>query len=132
MTTAKLFAELENVGVLYPPEIVLQNLSLKIVEGAITCVIGLSGAGKSTILRLLNGLRRCDQGRVIVRGHELNALTERELNAIRRTIGFAFQGSALFDSLSIGENVALPLRENDQERPGYPCDRDADARERWA
>jgi phospholipid/cholesterol/gamma-HCH transport system ATP-binding protein len=91
---------------------VLQNLSLDVVEGAITCVIGLSGAGKSTIRHLLNGLRRPDEGRVIVRGHEINALTERELNEIRRTIGFAFQGSALFDSLTIGENVALPLREN--------------------
>jgi phospholipid/cholesterol/gamma-HCH transport system ATP-binding protein len=112
MTNQKLFARLENVGVCYPPKIVLQNLSLDIVEGAITCVIGLSGAGKSTILRLLNGLRRPDQGRVIVRGRDTNALTQDELNEIRTTIGFAFQGSALFDSLTIGENVALPLREN--------------------
>ena len=112
MTTPKLFARLENIGVRYPPKIVLQNLSLDVVEGAITCVIGLSGAGKSTILRLLNGLRRPDEGRVIVRGRDINALTERELNEIRRTIGFAFQGAALFDSLTIGENVALPLREN--------------------
>ena len=112
MTTPKLFAQLENIGVRYAPKIVLQNLSLDVVEGAITCVIGLSGAGKSTILRLLNGLRRPDEGRVIVRGRDINALTERELNEIRRTIGFAFQGAALFDSLTIGENVALPLREN--------------------
>jgi len=117
-TTQKLFARLENVGVRYPPKIVLQNLSLDIVEGSITCVIGLSGAGKSTILRLLNGLRRPDEGRVIVRGRDLNVLTERELNEIRRTIGFAFQGSALFDSLTIGENVALPLRENTKMSDG--------------
>ena len=76
MATPKLFARLENIGVHYAPKIVLQNLSLDVVEGAITCVIGLS---------------------VIVRGRDINALTERELNEIRRTIG---------------ENVALPLREN--------------------
>jgi phospholipid/cholesterol/gamma-HCH transport system ATP-binding protein len=90
----------------------MQNLSLDIVEGAITCIIGLSGAGKSTILRLLNGLKQPDTGRVFVRGEDITSMRERELIELRRTIGFAFQFSALFDSLTIGENVALPLREN--------------------
>jgi phospholipid/cholesterol/gamma-HCH transport system ATP-binding protein len=90
----------------------MQNLSLDIVEGAITCIIGLSGAGKSTILRLLNGLKRPDTGRVFVRGNDITEMRERDLIDLRRTIGFAFQFSALFDSLSIGENVALPLREH--------------------
>jgi phospholipid/cholesterol/gamma-HCH transport system ATP-binding protein len=96
----------------YGPKIVMQNLSLDIVEGAITCIIGLSGAGKSTILRLLNGLKQPDTGRVFVRGEDITSMRERELIELRRTIGFAFQFSALFDSLTIGENVALPLREN--------------------
>jgi phospholipid/cholesterol/gamma-HCH transport system ATP-binding protein len=112
MTETKLFAQLQDIGVRYGSKVVMQNLSLDIVEGAITCIIGLSGAGKSTILRLLNGLKRPDEGRVIVRGQEISSLPERELIDIRRTIGFAFQGAALFDSLTIGENVALPLREN--------------------
>jgi phospholipid/cholesterol/gamma-HCH transport system ATP-binding protein len=90
----------------------MQNLSLDIVEGAITCIIGLSGAGKSTILRLLNGLKKPDTGRVFVRGNDITEMRERDLIDLRRTIGFAFQFSALFDSLSIGENVALPLREH--------------------
>jgi phospholipid/cholesterol/gamma-HCH transport system ATP-binding protein len=90
----------------------MQNLSLDIVEGAITCIIGLSGAGKSTILRLLNGLKKPDTGRVFVRGKDITEMRERDLIDLRRTIGFAFQFSALFDSLTIGENVALPLREN--------------------
>jgi phospholipid/cholesterol/gamma-HCH transport system ATP-binding protein len=90
----------------------MQNLTLDVVEGAITCIIGLSGAGKSTILRLLNGLKKPDSGHVFVRGNEITDMRERDLIDLRRTIGFAFQFSALFDSLTIGENVALPLREH--------------------
>jgi phospholipid/cholesterol/gamma-HCH transport system ATP-binding protein len=109
---AEAWARLENVSVRYGSKVVMQNLSLDIVEGAITCIIGLSGAGKSTILRLLNGLKRPDAGRVLVGGRDISHLPERELIEIRRTIGFAFQFAALFDSLTIGDNVALPLREH--------------------
>jgi phospholipid/cholesterol/gamma-HCH transport system ATP-binding protein len=107
-----LWARLDDVCVRYGPKIVMQNLSLDVVEGAITCIIGLSGAGKSTILRLLNGLKKPDSGRVFVQGRDITGMRERELIDLRRTIGFAFQFSALFDSLTIGENVALPLREH--------------------
>jgi phospholipid/cholesterol/gamma-HCH transport system ATP-binding protein len=107
-----LWARLDDVCVRYGNKIVMQNLSLDIVEGAITCVIGLSGAGKSTILRLLNGLKQPDSGKVYVKGNDITWMRERDLIDLRRTIGFAFQFSALFDSLSIGENVALPLREH--------------------
>jgi len=107
----KIYARLENVGVRYGPKVVMQNLSLDIVEGAITCIIGLSGAGKSTILRLLNGLKRPDAGRVLLHGKDITTLRERDLIELRQTIGFSFQFAALFDSLSIFENVALPLRE---------------------
>ena len=106
------WARLDDVCVRYGPKIVMQNLSLDVVEGAITCIIGLSGAGKSTILRLLNGLKMPDTGKVFVKGQEITAMRERELIELRRSIGFAFQFSALFDSLTIGENVALPLREH--------------------
>lgn len=109
---AEVWARLENVSIRYGPKVVMQNLSLDIVDGAITCIIGLSGAGKSTILRLLNGLKRPDAGRVFVRGKDISQLRERELIEIRRTIGFSFQFAALFDSLTIADNVALPLREN--------------------
>ncbi|GAC1402159.1 MAG: ABC transporter ATP-binding protein [Candidatus Velthaea sp.] len=106
------YARLENVRVQYGEKVVMQNLSLDIVEGAITCIIGLSGAGKSTILRLLNGLKKPDSGKVFVKGQDITNLRERDLIAIRQKIGFSFQFAALFDSLSIGENVALPLREH--------------------
>ena len=107
-----IYARLENIGVRYGPKVVMQGLSLDIVEGAITCIIGLSGAGKSTILRLINGLKRPDEGRVLLKNRDLSTIRERELVDMRQTIGFSFQFAALFDSLSIFENVALPLREN--------------------
>ena len=109
---ANSYARLDDVSVRYGPKIVMQNLSLDIVEGAITCIIGLSGAGKSTILRLLNGLKKPDSGRVFVKGRDITEMPERELVDLRRTIGFSFQFAALFDSLSVGDNVALPLREH--------------------
>jgi phospholipid/cholesterol/gamma-HCH transport system ATP-binding protein len=111
-TAPKIYARLENVGIRYGPKVVMQNLSLDIVEGAITCIIGLSGAGKSTILRLINGLKRPDEGRVFLQGRDISTLRERDLIDIRQTIGFSFQFAALFDSLTIFENVALPLREH--------------------
>ena len=113
-----IWARLDDVCVRYGPKIVMQNLSLDIVEGAITCIIGLSGAGKSTILRLLNGLKTPDSGHVLVSGRDITTLRHLDLVELRRSIGFAFQFSALFDSLSIGENIALPLREHTKLRDG--------------
>jgi len=107
----EVYARLENIGVHFGPKVVMHNLSLDIVEGAITCIIGLSGAGKSTILRLINGLRRPDAGRVLLKGRDITSVRERDLVEIREKIGFSFQFAALFDSLSVFDNVALPLRE---------------------
>jgi phospholipid/cholesterol/gamma-HCH transport system ATP-binding protein len=106
------FATLDAVTLRYGEKVVLQNCSLEIKENAITCLIGLSGAGKSTILRLLNGLRLPDAGIVKVKGIDLSTLPKRQLVEFRRKIGFAFQFAALFDSMTIGDNVALPLREH--------------------
>ncbi len=108
----KILAHLDAVSVRFGEKIVMQNLSLEIVEGAITCIIGLSGAGKSTILRLLNGLHKPTEGHAFLRDIDLCHTSERKLIEIRQNIGFAFQFAALFDSLTIGENVALPLREH--------------------
>jgi phospholipid/cholesterol/gamma-HCH transport system ATP-binding protein len=106
------YAQIESVTLKYGEKVVLQNCTLEIKERAITCLIGLSGAGKSTILRLLNGLRMPDAGRVVVGGRDLRALGRHDLIQLRQRIGFAFQFAALFDSLTIGENVAMPLREH--------------------
>lgn len=105
-------AQLQDVTLRYGEKVVLRNCSLDVVEGAITCIIGLSGAGKSTILRLLDGLRKPDEGHVIVRGQDICHIREAELIEMRTRIGFSFQFAALFDSMTVGDNIALPLREH--------------------
>jgi phospholipid/cholesterol/gamma-HCH transport system ATP-binding protein len=105
-------ARLENVTVRYGDKVILENLSFDVEQGAITCLIGLSGSGKSTILRLLNGLRRPESGHAYVKGADVCHMKRRDLIDLRQTIGFAFQFAALFDSMTVGENVALPLIEH--------------------
>ena len=104
--------KLDEVTLSYGDKLILKNCSLDVVEGAITCIIGLSGAGKSTILRLLDGLRKPEAGHVYIHGRDICHIHEDELNEIRRHISLSFQFAALLDSLTVGENVALPLREN--------------------
>ncbi|MFY9630108.1 MAG: ATP-binding cassette domain-containing protein [Candidatus Cybelea sp.] len=103
---------MDDVDLAFGERIVLRNCSLDIVEGAITCIIGLSGAGKSTILRLLDGLIAPDTGHVYLLGNDLCHMSEEKLNQLRQKIGFSFQFAALLDSLTVGENVALPLEEH--------------------
>ncbi|HTV72731.1 MAG TPA: ATP-binding cassette domain-containing protein, partial [Candidatus Acidoferrales bacterium] len=107
-----ILARLDDVTLRYGSRIVLHHCSLDIEQGAITCIIGLSGAGKSTILRLLNGLRMPSAGRVTVKGVDLGAMDDRDLVEFRRSVGFSFQFAALFDSINVFENVAMPLREH--------------------
>lgn len=108
----KLIAQMTDVSLSFGERVVLKQCSLDIVEGAITCIVGLSGAGKSTILRLLDGLLLPDSGHVYVRGRDICHMTEEQRNRVRRKISLSFQFSALLDSLTVGENVALPLREH--------------------
>lgn len=109
---SKILARLDDVSLYYGDRVILKNCSLDIVEGAITCIIGLSGAGKSTILRLIDGLRKPDAGHVYIRDVDICHISESQLNEARRAISLSFQFSALLDSLTVGENVALPLREH--------------------
>ncbi len=109
---ANVIARLDDVTLSYGDRVVLKKCSLDVVEGAITCIIGMSGAGKSTILRLLDGLRKPDVGHVYVRGHDICHMRESELIEMRTKIGFAFQFAALFDSMTVGDNISLPLREH--------------------
>jgi phospholipid/cholesterol/gamma-HCH transport system ATP-binding protein len=108
----KLIARMKLVTLSFGERVVLKDCSLDIAEGAITCIIGLSGAGKSTILRLLDGLLLPDSGHVYVRGQDICHMTEEQRNVVRQKISLSFQFSALLDSLTVGENVALPLREH--------------------
>ncbi|MGA8575622.1 MAG: ATP-binding cassette domain-containing protein [Candidatus Cybelea sp.] len=106
-----MIARLDDVSLAFGDRVVLKKCRLDIVEGAITCIIGLTGAGKSTILRLLDGLLLPNDGHVYVRGQDICHMPEEQLNVVRRKISLSFQFSALLDSLTVGENVALPLRE---------------------
>jgi len=105
-------ARIENVSLAFGERIVLKDCNLDIVDGAITCIIGLSGAGKSTILRLLDGLILPDEGHVYVRGADICHMTEEQRNRVRQKISLSFQFAALLDSLTVGQNVALPLQEH--------------------
>jgi phospholipid/cholesterol/gamma-HCH transport system ATP-binding protein len=90
---------------------VLTGVNLEIPDGAIYAIIGGSGAGKGCLLKHVIGLLRADRGEVWVDGEKLSALRGRALNRVRARFGMLFQGGALFDSLSVYDNVAFPLRE---------------------
>ncbi|MDP8257299.1 MAG: ABC transporter ATP-binding protein [Candidatus Alcyoniella australis] len=91
---------------------VLNKLSLEIPRGSITILLGRSGGGKSVTLKHIIGLLRPDSGRVLIDGEEITDLAPTEINRVRRKFGVLFQGAALFDSMSVGENVAFPLIEH--------------------
>ncbi|BCM91753.1 putative phospholipid import ATP-binding protein MlaF [Abditibacteriota bacterium] len=88
---------------------VLDDISFTLARGAITCLIGTSGSGKTTLLRLMAGLGKPDEGEILIDGQDIVPMTERQLNEVRREMGFVFQYSALFDSMSVGENVGFGL-----------------------
>jgi len=90
---------------------VLDGVNMEIPRGKLTTIIGRSGGGKSVLLKHLIGLLRPDRGQVLVEGTDITRLGQRELNEVRNKFAMLFQGAALFDSLSVFENVAFPLRE---------------------
>ncbi|MBI5838256.1 MAG: ABC transporter ATP-binding protein [Candidatus Eisenbacteria bacterium] len=96
----------------FGPNRVLDGVDLTINDGESLVIIGQSGTGKSVLLKHIIGLMRPDEGQVIVDGQDLGALRGPELMATRRRFGYLFQGAALFDSLTVGENVGLALSEH--------------------
>ncbi len=101
----------------YGARTVLDGVDLHVRRGEIFVIMGASGSGKSTLLRQLLGLVRPAAGSVRLLGHEITTLDRAGLYALRRQIGVAFQGGALFSSLTLGENVSLPLREHTRLDP---------------
>ncbi len=89
---------------------VLDNVSFEVPRGTALCVLGRSGTGKSVLIKHLIGLIKPDFGRIYVEAEEITGLPPGELARVRKRMGFLFQYSALFDSISVGENVAFPLR----------------------
>ena len=102
---------LEGVHKAFNGSVVLAGVDLAILPGRTTVVIGPSGCGKSVMLKHIVALMRPDRGRVFFRDLEVSALKERQLTGVRRRIGFLFQGSALFDSMTVEDNVCFPLVE---------------------
>lgn len=100
----------ENVFKSFEDTPVLKGLNLDIPQGAITTILGPSGCGKSVTLKHIIGIERADQGRVIVSGHDMQSIGNKDLIALRKRVGVLFQSAALFDSMNVKENVAFGLR----------------------
>jgi phospholipid/cholesterol/gamma-HCH transport system ATP-binding protein len=90
---------------------VLKGINLKMPEGTTTVVLGGSGSGKTVLMKHIMGLFKPDRGRVIVDGQDVTTMARQELSVFRERMGMVFQSAALFDSMSVGDNVAFPLRE---------------------
>jgi len=104
---------IENLHKSFGENHVLRGVSLVIPKGKTFAIIGRSGCGKSVLLKHIVGLLKPDSGFVEVEGQNINDLSKKELYEVRKKFGFLFQGAALFDSMTVAENVALPLVENE-------------------
>lgn len=96
---------------------ILRGVDLEVAHGETLAIIGRSGGGKSVLLKHLIGLMRPDAGQIRIEGENIIGLNERRLASIRRKVGILFQGSALFDSMTVAENIAFPLREAGERDP---------------
>jgi phospholipid/cholesterol/gamma-HCH transport system ATP-binding protein len=110
METAPLI-EFKDVTKRFGSRTILDQVNLQILEGQVTTIIGLSGTGKSVTLKHIIGLLKPDEGQVLYRGKPLNKMSKAEWNAYISRISYMFQNNALFDSMTVFENVALPLRQ---------------------
>jgi phospholipid/cholesterol/gamma-HCH transport system ATP-binding protein len=109
--------ELTDLGVSFGRHEVLRDISLSVPRGQTLAVIGESGCGKTVLLKTVIGLLQPTSGHVVFDGRRIDQLNDKEVTALRTRIGFLFQGAALFDSMTIADNIAFPLRENRQMRP---------------
>jgi phospholipid/cholesterol/gamma-HCH transport system ATP-binding protein len=101
-----------DLRVSYGEREILHGITFDVQQGETMVILGGSGSGKSTLLRTLVGLEKPTEGEVWIKGVNIAKISEREMDEIRKKVGMSFQGSALFGSMTIGENVALPLREH--------------------
>lgn len=104
--------EIKNLKKRFGEKEILKGVDLQIRDGATTVIFGLSGSGKSTIIKHIVGLLKPDSGNIYVDDFDVTNATEKELLGIRKEIGFLFQSGALFDSMNVYENIAFPLREH--------------------
>jgi len=107
----KPYVEFQNVYKAFGDHKVLEDVSFQVLPGETLCILGRSGVGKSVSLHHIMGFLKPDAGRVIVAFEDITEATEEQLERIRKKVTMVFQNGALFDSLTVGENVAFPLRE---------------------
>ena len=107
-----MFVEFRDVHKAYGPKNVLRGAELKVYRGEVLVILGGSGSGKSVTLRHMLGLEEPDRGRVLVEEEDITNLPEEELYRVRMKFGMLFQSGALFDSMTVFENIAYPLREH--------------------
>jgi phospholipid/cholesterol/gamma-HCH transport system ATP-binding protein len=105
------YIEFREVSKAFGDNVVLDRVSFNVMPGETVCILGRSGVGKSVSLSLLMGFLKADSGRVIVAGEDVTNFSEEQMERIRKKVTMVFQNGALFDSLTVGENVAFPLRE---------------------
>src|SRR5438876_7379997 len=112
MTDTESMISLRNLRVSYGEREILHGIGFDVMRGETLVILGGSGSGKSTLLRTLVGLERPSSGEIWLKGKNIAAISSGEMDEIRKRIGMSFQGGALFGSMTVGENVALPLREH--------------------
>jgi phospholipid/cholesterol/gamma-HCH transport system ATP-binding protein len=105
------YIEFKNVFKAFGDRVILDDVSFDVLPGEMVCILGRSGVGKSVALHHIMGFLKPDSGRVIVAGEDITDYKEEQLELIRKKVTMVFQNGALFDSLTVGENVAFPLRE---------------------
>ena len=114
----EIFVEVRDLYKGFGEQKVLKGLSAKVYKGETLVLLGGSGGGKSVLMKHFIGLLSPDAGEVIVEGENISNMSERELGKIRRKMGMMFQSSALFDSMTVGQNIAFPLRQGGEKDEG--------------
>lgn len=104
--------QVENLDAWYGDRHILKNINFSVRKGEIMVIMGGSGSGKSTLLRFLLGLNTPASGHIRILGKDITAMSANELHDMRKNMGVSFQGGALFGSMTVGENIQLPLREH--------------------
>ncbi|MFH0733838.1 MAG: ATP-binding cassette domain-containing protein [bacterium] len=105
-----ILVKIENLSKAFGKSVILDNISLDVTKGENLVVFGQSGTGKSVLLKCIIGLLAPDNGQIFIEDQEIHSLTISELNKVRKKIGFLFQSAALYDSMSVRENLSFPLK----------------------
>jgi phospholipid/cholesterol/gamma-HCH transport system ATP-binding protein len=104
--------EIKNLTKRFDSNVVLDNISIDVHRGENLVVFGRSGQGKSVLLKCMIGLMHFESGQILINGKDISKLTVKELNEVRKNIGFLFQGAALYDSMTVKENLEFPLKKH--------------------